>query len=60
MHIHLKHVALDLHFVRERTEKGELVIDHILDTQQWANILIKALPPKSFLALQTNLVRKIS
>lgn len=46
--IRLKHVTLDLHFVRERTEKGELVFEHIPRTQQWADILIKLTPRRRF------------
>lgn len=53
-HIRLKHVTLDLHFVRERMEKGELVVEHIPRIKQWADILTKALVPKSFLSLQSN------
>lgn len=55
-HIHLKHVTLDLHFVRERTEKEELIDDHIPDSQHWADILTKALPSKTFLTQQGKLV----
>lgn len=49
-HICLKHVTLDLHFVCERTEKGELIVEHIPGTKQWADILTKALSPKAFLS----------
>lgn len=59
VHIRLKHVALDLHFVRERTEKGELIVNHIPESQQWADLLTKPLPPKAFLSLQTNLIGAI-
>lgn len=33
-HICLKHAALNLHFVRERMEKGEMLVEHIPGTQQ--------------------------
>lgn len=59
-HIFLKHVAIDLHFIREQIEKGELVIDHIPEAHQWADILTKALPPKTFITLQGKLVSDIS
>lgn len=55
-HIRLKLVALDLHFVRERMEKGELVVEHIPGMEQWADIFTKALTPSSFLWLQSKLV----
>lgn len=59
-HIHLKHVALDLHFVCEWIEKGELLVEHILGCQQWANKLTESLPPKSFQSLHANLVGALS
>lgn len=34
-HSRMKHVALDFHFVRERTEKGKLVVKHISGIDQW-------------------------
>lgn len=52
----LKHVVLDLHFVRERTENGTLKVIHVLGTKQWANILTKALPKRIFSRLQGKLV----
>lgn len=55
-HLKLKHVAMDLHFVRERTENGYLAVLHIPGKDQWADILTKALPPKAFLALQCKIV----
>lgn len=44
----LRHVAMDLHFVRERTEQGSLIIKHIHRIHQKTNILTKALQPKPF------------
>lgn len=57
-HIQLKHVALDLHFVRECTEQGDLIIQHIPETKQWPDILTKALTPKAFDRLQPNLIEE--
>lgn len=57
-HSKLKHVALDLHFVREKAENGEIIVIHIPSEEQWADILTKALPPKAFLRLQSKLVGK--
>lgn len=47
-HSQLKHVVLDMQYVRERTEKGELVVQHISGTEQWVDILTKALPLADF------------
>lgn len=56
-HLKLKHVALDdLYFVRECTEKGTLKVNHIPDTDQWVDVLTKALPPRSFSDIQNKLV----
>lgn len=58
-HIKLKHVAMDLRFVRERTEKDTLVVRHIPGTQQKADILTKALKPKPFKELQSKVVEEV-
>jgi len=55
-HSKLKHVALDLHFVREKVEKGDIVVRHIPGTEQWADMLTKSLSSKKFLKLQRKLV----
>lgn len=54
--IKLKHVALDLHFMRERTESSDIVVNHIPDKDQWTDVLTKALPPKTFTKLESKLV----
>jgi len=55
-HTKLRHVAMDLCFVRERTEAGKVLISHITGNQQRADILTKALKPVSFQELRVNLV----
>lgn len=55
-HMKLKHVAMDLGFIRERTEKGSLTVEHIPGALQKADILTKALRPKPFKDLQCKLV----
>lgn len=52
----LKHVELDLHFVREKTENGDIPVKHIPRKEQWADILTKPLSPKLFFDTQTKLV----
>lgn len=59
-HSKLKHVALDLHFVREKSKREIISIRHIPRTEQWADILTKALPPKTFSTLQSELFGKPS
>lgn len=51
-HSKLKHIALDLHLVREKSKSGDIRVE------QWADILTKALPPKAFSRLQAKLVRE--
>lgn len=55
-HMKLKHVAMDLGFIRERTDNGTLTVDHIPGKLQKADILTKALRPKPFKELQSKLV----
>lgn len=43
-HIKFKHVVLDLHFVLEKIEKGDLVVKHINGKDQWVDLLTKELP----------------
>lgn len=55
-HSKLKHVVLDLHFVREKTMNGDIIIKHIRGEDQWADILTKPLSQSPFEKLQSNLV----
>lgn len=55
-HFRLKHIALDQHFVREQTENGDLVVQHISGMEQFANMLTKPLPPTMFIRQQPNLI----
>lgn len=52
----IKHVAMDLKFVRGKVEAGSVIVMHVLSKYQRANILTKALSPKLFLDQQSNLV----
>lgn len=53
-----KHVAIDLHFVRERERVAEKRFKtlHISSDRQQADILTKPLNPKPFLYLKSNLI----
>lgn len=55
-HCRLKHVALDLHFIREHTEQENLIVQYVSGTEQWADILTKALASATFSRQQPNLV----
>jgi len=55
-HNRMKHVALDYHFVRERTENGELEISFVPGKLQKADILTKPLPPAKFESQRSELV----
>lgn len=55
-HRKLKYVALDLHFVREKVGKGDVIVKHIPGRDQWTDVLTKALPLKLFTNLQSKLV----
>lgn len=47
-HARTKHIEIDLHFVREMVQKGEIEVNHIPGTYQKADILTKATSVKSF------------
>jgi len=55
-HTRLRHVAMDLCFVCERTEAGKIQIEHISGRNQRADILTKGLKPRLFRDLRVNLV----
>jgi len=43
-----KHIELDIHFIRERVQLGELRILHVPMAEQFADIKTKGLPTASF------------
>lgn len=55
-HIRLKHVALDLHFVRERMESGDLIVKHIIGKERWGNLKIETLIIKSSIVMPPFLI----
>lgn len=50
-HERTKHVEIDLHFVREKVENGDLKLIHVRSNHQLADLLTKALPRAAFLQL---------
>lgn len=55
-HIKLKHVTIDLHFMRERIEIERLLVQYIAKEGQWMDILTKALSPKAFTTFKENML----
>ncbi|PKA55450.1 Retrovirus-related Pol polyprotein from transposon TNT 1-94 [Apostasia shenzhenica] len=54
-HARIKHVELDLHFVRERVGLGQARVLHVPSSQQFADIMTKALPFVLFQDFRYNL-----
>ena len=48
MHSRMKHIAIDLHFVRDLVKKGVLNVSHVSTHDQLADFLTKALPRTKF------------
>jgi hypothetical protein len=47
-HKHTKHIELDIHFVREMVQLGELHVLHVPTSEQFADVMTKGLPTASF------------
>jgi hypothetical protein len=47
-HKRTKHIELDIHFVRERVQLGELQVLHVPIGEQFADVLTKGLPTATF------------
>ena len=54
-HKRTKHIELDLHFVRERVQLGELRVLHVPTGEQYADVLTKGLPTSTFQAFRSSL-----
>lgn len=55
-HSKLKHVAINLHFIRGHVEDGSLILSHIRGSSLRTDTLTKALRPKTFIDMRSNLV----
>ena len=51
MHSHMKHVAINLHFVHDLVKKGVLNVSHVSTHDQLADFLTKLLPHIKFQAM---------
>ena len=47
-HRRTKYIELDIHFVRERVQLGELRVLHVPTGEQFADVMAKGLPTASF------------
>jgi hypothetical protein len=54
-HQRMKHVEIELHFVRERMAIGDVCVLHVSITSQLADIFTKGLPTSVFLEFWPNL-----
>jgi hypothetical protein len=54
-HQRMKHVEIDLHFVRERVAIGDVRVLHMPTTSQFANIFTKGLPTSVFSEFRSSL-----
>ena len=48
MHSRMKHIAIDLHFVRDYVTRGALQVAHVPTQDQLADLLTKPLPRSRF------------
>jgi hypothetical protein len=54
-HKRTKHIELDIHFVRERVQLGDLRVLHVPTGEQYADIMTKGLPSATFEAFRNSL-----
>jgi hypothetical protein len=47
-HRRMKHIEIDIHFVRERVALGELRVRHVPSVQQFTDVMTKGLPSSTF------------
>jgi hypothetical protein len=47
-HKRTKHIELDIHFVRERVQLGELRVLHVPTGEQYVDVMTKGLPTTTF------------
>ena len=54
-HQRTKHIEMDVHFVRERVDKGQVHVLHVPSRSQYADIFTKGLPHALFVDFRSNL-----
>lgn len=55
LHSRMKHITIDIHFVRDLTEKSLLRVSHVSTLDQLADVLTKALPRPRFELLRSKI-----
>ena len=55
LHKRTKHIELDVHFVREKVQLGQLRVLHVPTTQQFADIMTKGVPTAAFQEFRSSL-----
>ena len=54
-HCRIKHIEIDIHFVREKVALGEVRVLHVPTSAQFADIFTKGLHPSSFIDIRSSL-----
>lgn len=54
-HQRTKHIEIDIHFVREKVQMGQVRVHHIPSSQQYADIFTKGLPSSLFTSFRSSL-----
>jgi hypothetical protein len=54
-HSHAKHIDIRYHFLRDHSQRGDIVIDHVSTHKQLVDIFIKPLDEKRFCELRSEL-----
>lgn len=54
-HKRTKHIELDMHFVRERIQLGELRVLHVPTAEQFTDVMTKGLPTTTFEVFRSSL-----
>jgi hypothetical protein len=54
-HDHTKHIDIRYHFLRDHSQRGDIVIDHVSTYKQLADIFTKSLDEKRFCELRSEL-----
>jgi hypothetical protein len=58
-HSHTKHIDIRYHFLRDHSQRGDIVIDHASTHKQLADIFTNPLDEKSFRELRSELEREM-
>jgi hypothetical protein len=54
-HSHTKHIDIQYHLMRDHSQRGDIIIDHVSTHKQLADIFTKPLDEKRFRELRSEL-----